>query len=277
MSDNDLDAVAEMAVQKLADLLAAELGTEVHNVASRALGKVSHELEARAGQIETATQGVVGLMESIGDEMHSRTQKALSEGMQTQVIPALEREGERVAIATADQLSSTLRERLGVLEDALSTTAGLLQKGIVGATSELTKRGGETTEQTRKQIASTEKSLREQIDNHGSGLHAKFLELSRKLESVEKNLTGELAATEARLEKRLKHLAETLSGVRQEATQQTDALMLRIEAGETRIAEMFMRNTAIQDDRFRKLWRTNVILISLLVLLIGGLIAVYLL
>jgi hypothetical protein len=239
MSDHDLDAVAEMAVQKLADLLAAELGTEVHNAAARALGKVSRELETRAGQIETATQIVVGLMESIGDEMRSRTQKALSDGMQTQVLPVLEREGERIAVGTADRLSNTLRERLGVLENALSSTAGLLHKGIVGVASDITKRGGENTEETRKQIASTEKTLREQIGNQGSVLHA------------------------------------DLSSLREEATQQTEALRLCIEAGETRIVEMFKRNMAIQDDRFRKLWRTNLILISLLVLLIVGLIAVY--
>lgn len=276
MSDNDLDAVAEMAVQKLADLLAAELGTEVQDAASRALGKVSRELESRAGQIETATQGVVGLLESMGDEMRSQTQKALRDGMQSQVLPALEREGERVAVATAAQLSNTLREQLGVLEDALSTTTQLLHQGIAGATSEIAKRGGETTEETRKRIASTEKTLREQIDQQGSVLRTEFPRLAQRLESVEKNGAGELAAAEVRLEKRLKHLQDTLSDVRQETAQQAGVLQLKIEAGEGRLAETLKRNLAIEDDRFRKLRRSNRILITLLILLIGGFLAVYL-
>src|SRR4029077_6650230 len=154
MSADIVDPIAEAAARELADQLSATLIDTVDGAATRALGRVEAELQRRVSQIDDAPSRVVELIDTIGGEMRIRAVSALSDGVRTEVVPALTRDEER------------LRAAVGEMDHAIQTVISDTRNAVLHATDLLSTQAAEGRAEQTKHAEQIVRELRKQHDSH---------------------------------------------------------------------------------------------------------------
>lgn len=212
MNNTDLDVVAKAAINELAILLSADLESAIQHATSSAIERIGEEAVGRVREINAATQRIIDLVNNLGEDIRSRIITALNDDLNTDVLPVLTVETEKIAKSVKDTMSEEFQplKQLVLQNGALISASEAHLKTVaeeyataVSANfhdvkkvllASVTTAITTITSDRREGVSTTTEIIRNQLDD-------KATQLVKTVETAEQKLSHTLGATENQLRK----------------------------------------------------------------------------
>lgn len=264
--EEDMDSHVNAAVERLADVLSFRIRAAIEDAAIQGLDRIEQGLQRRSRDIDTATQKVVEIISSLGDEMHRHACEALSDGVTRLVIPSVELQAKSVieiverrlieSFAQAEQrvattVSSILRAQAGLRDFAQAQTDAVINNQESGQ-RELGAAINEATTRLAAEIAAGAAAIQDHVRAARAVAEKEAEGIRTAIGRSEQGVIGIVAATEARIAHRQEDHATVMiakiSGVNELATRTSAKLRGEI-GGAFRTASV---STAAQSQSFER-------------------------